>query len=55
MRATLDLRFGNSVSIKATARAAPAGLIAAALLISVVLIPVVWLSRTRAREQIRAS
>ncbi len=55
MRATVDLRIGNSVSIKATARATPAGLIAAALLISVVLIPAVWLFRTRAREQIRAS
>lgn len=55
MRATVDLRIGNSISIKATARATPAGLIAAALLISVVLIPAVWLFRTPAREPIRVS
>ncbi len=55
MQATVDLRIGNAVSIKATARATPAGLVAAALVISAVVIPLVWLFRTRAREQIRAA
>ncbi|WP_165943579.1 hypothetical protein [Roseicella aquatilis] len=45
----MDLRLGASVSIKATARATPAGLIAAALLASAVLVPLAWPARARAR------
>ncbi len=54
MKATVDLTIGKSVSIKATARATPAGLSAAALLIAAILIPMVWVARTRARERVRA-
>src|SRR5215210_1283879 len=46
MKATADIRLGQSVSIRATVRATPAGLIAAALLVSATLIPLVLLSRT---------
>ena len=49
MRAAVDLTIGKSVSIKATARATPAGLATAALLVAALLIPMVWLARTRAR------
>ena len=49
MKATVSLRFGDSVSFTATARATPAGLIAAALLISAALVPLVLLVRGRAR------
>jgi hypothetical protein len=50
MRATLDVSIGKSVSINATARATPAGLVAAAILISAILIPVVLLSRSSVRR-----
>ncbi|HJS86896.1 MAG TPA: hypothetical protein VJ779_15685 [Acetobacteraceae bacterium] len=50
----MDLTIGKSVSIKATARATPAGLATAALLVAALLIPMVWLARTRARERVRA-
>ena len=53
MRAAVDLTIGKSVSIKATARATPAGLATAALLIAAILVPTVWLARTRARERVR--
>jgi len=54
MKATVDLHIGDSISITATARATPAGLIAAALLISAILIPLVWLARDRKRQRVRA-
>ena len=54
MKATVDLRIGDAVSITATARATPAGLVAAALLISAILIPLAWLARGRVRERVRA-
>ena len=53
MRAAVDLTIGKSVSLKATARATPAGLAAAALLIAAILVPVAWLARARAREGVR--
>jgi hypothetical protein len=53
MRAAVDLTIGKSVSIKATARATPAGLATAALLIAAILVPTVWLARTRSRERVR--
>ncbi len=53
MRATFDVTIGRSVSIKATARATPAGLVSAALLISAILIPAVLLARTRRPQMIR--
>jgi hypothetical protein len=51
MKATIDVTVGRSVTIKAAARATPAGLVAAALLIAAILIPRIWLTRTRARER----
>lgn len=39
MRAAASLRIGDAVSLQATARATPAGLIAAAVLVGVVLLP----------------
>jgi hypothetical protein len=42
MRVSVDLRMGNA-SLRATARATPAGLVAAALLVSAVLWPALWL------------
>ena len=53
MRAAVDLTIGKSVSIKATARATPAGLATAALLVAAVLVPMAWLARARARERVR--
>jgi hypothetical protein len=46
MKAAVDLAIGRSVTIRATARATPAGLLAAALLITAILVPVIWLTRT---------
>ncbi len=54
MRAAVDLTIGKSVSMKATVRATPAGLASAALLVAAILISVVWLAKTRARERNRA-
>lgn len=39
MNATLDLTIGNAVSVKATVRTTPAGLVAAALSAAAVLFP----------------
>jgi len=47
MKATVDLAIGRSVAIKATARATPAGLVAAALLVATILVPAIWLTRAR--------
>ena len=55
MKATVDLRLGKSVSIRMTARATPAGLVAAAMLVSALVIPMVWLARAQTRDRIRAS
>lgn len=49
MKASVELRIGNAVSVRATARATPAGLAATALLVSAILIPLVLLARTRTR------
>ncbi|MDT8330492.1 hypothetical protein RQ831_05455 [Roseomonas gilardii] len=38
MRATASLRIGGAVTLQATARATPAGLVAAAILVGVVLL-----------------
>jgi hypothetical protein len=47
MRATIDLRIGKSVSLSATARATPAGLAAAALLVFAIQLPLLWFARRR--------
>jgi hypothetical protein len=38
----VELRAGNWLSVRATARATPAGLAAVALLVTAVLVPVMW-------------
>lgn len=45
MRATFELTIGRSVSLRATARATPAGLAAAAGLAMAVLVPAIWICR----------
>jgi hypothetical protein len=47
MKATLDLTIGNAVSVKATVRTTPAGLVAAALSAAAVLFPAALLAATR--------
>lgn len=47
MRATIDFRIGNGISVNATARATPAGLVSAALLLSAILIPVLLIVKQR--------
>jgi hypothetical protein len=50
MRATVRLRIGSSVSLDATARATPAGLIAVGLLAAAIAVPLLILGkRNRAR------
>jgi hypothetical protein len=45
MKATLDLTIGNAVSVKASVRTTPAGLIGAAILTTAVLLPTVLLAK----------
>ncbi len=45
MRATVRFRIGNSVSLDATARATPAGLIAVGLLITAIAVPLLVAGR----------
>jgi hypothetical protein len=52
MRATVDLAIGRAVSVRATARATPAGLATAALLVAAILIPLAWLASSRARGRV---
>jgi hypothetical protein len=47
MKGTVELRITNHVTLKATARATPAGLVGAAVLLSAVLIPIMWAKRAR--------
>ena len=54
MKASVNLRIGDSIAITATARATPAGLVAAALLIAAIVIPLVWLTKDPARTRLRS-
>lgn len=50
MKASVDLRIGNSVSLQATARTTPAGLISAGIMASAIVLAVttlVWAVRRR--------
>jgi hypothetical protein len=49
MKATLDVAIGNAVSIKASVRTTPAGLIGAAILAAAVLFPTVSLAKALLR------
>jgi hypothetical protein len=51
MKATLDLAIGNAVSVKASVRTTPAGLVAAAMLAAAILLPTVALAKTLLRER----
>jgi hypothetical protein len=50
MRTTLDMAIDKFVSVRATARATRAGLVDAALLVAAICVPMVLLSRSRARR-----
>ena len=45
LKATLDLAIGNAVSVKASVRTTPAGLVGAAILAAAVLLPTVSLAK----------
>jgi hypothetical protein len=47
MSAAIEFRITNHVTVKAQARATPAGLVGAAVLLSAILIPVMWQRRGR--------
>jgi hypothetical protein len=47
MKGTVELRITKHVTLKATARATPAGLVGAAVLLSAILIPIMWRKRLR--------
>jgi hypothetical protein len=45
LKATLDLEIGSAVSVRASVRTTPAGLVAAAILAAAMLLPAVSLAR----------
>lgn len=45
IRVTVDLRIGNNLSLKATARTTPAGLVAAGIMVSAIILAVAALVR----------
>jgi|HubBroStandDraft_4_1064222.scaffolds.fasta_scaffold201569_2 hypothetical protein len=45
LKATLDLAIGNAVSVKASVRTTPAGLVGAAILAAVIVLPTVSLAK----------
>ncbi len=47
MNGTIEIKLGNLVTITATGRTTPAGLIGAAVLVSAVLIPLAMMRRRR--------
>jgi hypothetical protein len=47
LKATMELRITDYITLRTTARATPAGLIGVALLLSAILIPVMWGVRSR--------
>jgi DUF1365 family protein len=47
MKASVEFHAGNCISMKATARATPAGLAAAAVLMAAILIPVMRFGRRK--------
>ena len=55
MKATIGFVVGRSVAFKASARATPAGLVATALLMTAIFVPLVLLARERTRAGVRAS
>lgn len=49
-QATVDLRIGNSLSLKATARTTPAGLVTAGIMVSAIILVVAALVRAVRRR-----
>jgi hypothetical protein len=49
IKASVDLRIGNSVSLKATVRTTPAGLITAGIMVSAIVLAVATLVRAARR------
>lgn len=47
MKASVTLRIGDKVSLSATARATPAGLVASALIVTAAMVPLIWITRRR--------
>ncbi|HEY0184889.1 MAG TPA: hypothetical protein VGC09_18975 [Rhodopila sp.] len=47
MKGTVEMKFGKLATITASGRTTPAGLISAAVLVSVVLIPLAMMIRSR--------
>lgn len=47
MKASVELRFGDQVSLRATARTTPAGVISAALFVAVLVGGAIWVARLR--------
>ncbi|MEJ0066709.1 MAG: hypothetical protein WDM85_15890 [Caulobacteraceae bacterium] len=48
MKASVHLQLGNLISLRATARATPAGIVSAALLLAALVGASAWVSRSRA-------
>lgn len=53
MRASFNMAIGRSATISATARTTPAGLIATAVLIAAIFIPLAMIARSRASGRAR--
>jgi oxalate decarboxylase/phosphoglucose isomerase-like protein (cupin superfamily) len=47
MKGSVELRITKHVTLKATARATPAGLVGAAMLLAAIMIPIMWTKRVR--------
>ncbi|MCB8876236.1 hypothetical protein [Acidisoma silvae] len=47
LRASVTLRIGDKISLSATARATPAGLVASALIVTAAMVPLIWITRRR--------
>jgi hypothetical protein len=53
IKATVDLRLGNRVQLKATARTTPAGLVAAGLMVSSILVAAAFVVRAAGGQRDR--
>ncbi len=51
MRASFNMAIGRSVSVGATARTTPAGLVATAVLLAAIFVPLAMIARSRATER----
>lgn len=47
IRASLRLRIGRTIDVTAAARATPAGLVAGAIAITAIMVPLIWIGRRR--------